>query len=89
MKNAEKYKRKISYTKNNALNLLACKKSRSNLFCRETSFFNFSSISVSICFIFGMVLLAGTEIICVKFQVHILAGSGDIQLEEGTYPALY
>ena len=24
-----------------------------------------------------------------KFQVHILAGSGDIQLEEGAYPAMY
>ena len=36
-----------------------------------------------------MVLLTGTEIICVKFQVHILAGSGNIQLEEGNYQALY
>ena len=36
-----------------------------------------------------MVLLTGTEIICVKFQVHILAGSGDIKLEEGPYQALY
>ena len=49
----------------------------------------FSRISLPISFIFGMVLLTGTEIICVKFQVHILAGSGDIQLEEGPYQALY
>ena len=32
--------------------------------------------------------LIGTEIICVKFQVYILADSGDIWLEEGTYLAL-
>ena len=86
MKNAVRYKRKISYTKKYELHLLACKKSRSNLtkwsrgklFRRETTFFIFSSISLPISFIFGMVLLTGTEIIFVKFQVHILAGSGDI-----------
>ena len=38
---------------------------------------------------FGVWLLTGTEIICVKIQVHILAGSGDMQLEEGTYSVMY
>ena len=96
MKNAERYKRKILYTKKNALNLLVCKKLRSNLtkwshgklFCRETLFFIFFSISLPICFIFGVWLLTGIEIICVKFQVYILAGSRDIHHEEGTYVAM-